>query len=143
MVSLLSVPCANCVTWKLGCMQSLFWADSIRSYGRLLRDEEADRADRDPAAEHKPENRDAVCQTSLGQDRGVRRRRNLTLLIFSSQLVKPRPSPLPTPYVHKVQRKCQASRIPLNAEQSPQVFFPEDCMHVSKTDYRQIMRGEV
>lgn len=45
----MGVPCANRVTWKLGYMQSLFWADSIKSYGRLLRDEEADRADRVPA----------------------------------------------------------------------------------------------
>lgn len=81
-VSLLGVPCANRVTWKLGYMQSLFWADSIKSYGSLLSDEEADRADRVPAAEHKPENRDAGCQISLGQGRGVRRRWNLAYLSF-------------------------------------------------------------
>lgn len=67
--------------------------------GRLLSGEEADWVGGDSVAEHKPKNRDNEFWTSLAQDEGVRRRQNLALLLFLSQLVKPSSSPLPAPYV--------------------------------------------
>lgn len=50
---------ANYVTlyWEAGCMESLLWVDSSKSYGRLLRGKEADGADGATVAEHKPKRR--------------------------------------------------------------------------------------
>lgn len=59
---------------KLGYMELLFWADWMKSYERLLTSKEADGADGDTVAEHKPKSRGDGCRTSRARGEGVRRR---------------------------------------------------------------------
>lgn len=119
-------PTMSCSTSrKLGYMESLFQADSINSYGRWLSGEEADGADGDTVAEHKPKSR-RNGWTSLAQGEGVRRTQNLALLVFTSLFIPDVEATLfsfaSSP--HKVWPAGQDPQLSINAGQSRHILLP-------------------
>jgi hypothetical protein len=121
----------------LGSVESLFWADWIKSSERL---HQVEVANGDPKFEHEPLSGANGCGTSPHR---VWRRKEAEILTLQIFLTAGEVTffsftcPLP-----KVGPKCQETRVPPNAGQSPQLLLPPACLLRSNTAYRQIAWGK-